>query len=71
MIPQEINVLKLIYEDLVTRNTQNLLAYEDFLSFFNLTGLWGAKLFEHFDKDGEEVISFEEFLFGICMKFIK
>ena len=60
-------MLELIYDDLATRNINNLLTYDNFLVFFNLTGLWGAKLFREFDEDRGRVISLEEFLFGMCI----
>lgn len=66
VIPEEINILTLIYDDLASRNLLMRLTFDNFLSFFDLTGLWGAKLFESFDEDKQEVISFEEFLYGIC-----
>ena len=69
MTQPEINILNLIYKDLSSRNIENGLNYDDLLCFFDLTGLWGAKLFEQFDEDKQEVISFEEFLYGICTLF--
>lgn len=36
-----------------------MLTYDNFVNFFQLTGLWGAKLFEEFDQDQAELISFE------------
>lgn len=50
-------MLELIYNDLAIRNKDNLLTYENFLLFFGLTGLWGAKLFRQFDEDGRKLIS--------------
>ena len=63
-------MLELIYEDLATRNINNLLTYDNFLVFFHLTGLWGVKLFHEFDEDRGRVISLEEFLFGMCKNFL-
>lgn len=40
---------------------------ENFLLFFNLTGLWGAKLFRQFNEDGRKLISMEEFFYGLCI----
>ena len=59
-------MLELIYDDLSSRHKSKLLTMENFLLFFNLTGLWGAKLFREFDKDGKELITAEEFLYGMC-----
>lgn len=49
----EIALLGLIFEDLATRISEKRLTFENFLNFFNLTGLWGAKLFHQFDEDGQ------------------
>lgn len=46
---EELVMLELIYNDLSMRNQENLLTSENFLLFFGLTGLWGAKLFRLFD----------------------
>jgi hypothetical protein len=62
-------MLELIYNDLAVRNKDKLLTYENFLLFFGLTGLWGAKLFRQFDEDGRKLISKEEFFYGLCMHF--
>lgn len=59
-------MLELIYNDLAVRNKDKLLTYENFLLFFGLTGLWGAKLFRQFDEDGRKLISKEEFFYGLC-----
>lgn len=42
-------MLELIYHDLANRHHDCLLTFENFLLFFGLTGLWGAKLFRQFD----------------------
>ena len=42
-------MLTMIFEDLASRNEENKLTFENFLNIFNLTGLWGAKLFKQFD----------------------
>jgi Ca2+-binding EF-hand superfamily protein len=63
---QEISILTLIYNDLASRIEENKLTFENFLNFFDLTGLWGVKLFEQFDEDQMGLITFEEFLYGIC-----
>lgn len=60
-------MLGLIYEDLASRNDEKLLTFENFLLFFDLTGLWGAKLFRHFDEDGRKLITMEEFFYGLCI----
>ena len=59
-------MLELIYDDLATRNKSRKLTLENFLLFFGLTGLWGAKLFRQFDEDGHKLITKEEFFYGIC-----
>lgn len=59
-------MLTLIYEDLASRNEDNKLTFQNFLNFFNLTGLWGAKLFRQFNEDELQLIGLEEFLYGIC-----
>lgn len=66
VLPQEIDMLTLIYEDLASRNEDNKLTFQNFLNFFNLTGLWGAKLFRQFNEDELQLIGLEEFLYGIC-----
>jgi len=43
-------MLKMIYEDLAFRDDSKLLTHTNFLLFFNLKGLWGAKLFQKFDE---------------------
>ena len=65
----EIFLLELIYNNLASRNTNQMLTYDNFVNFFQLTGLWGAKLFQEFDQDQAELISFEEFLYGMCTFF--
>ena len=41
-----------------------------FLRIFSFTGLWAVKLFEDFDIEKKEVLTFEQFLNGIakCIK---
>jgi hypothetical protein len=52
-------MLELIYNDLAMRNQENLLTSENFLLFFGLTGLWGAKLFRLFDEECKKLITKE------------
>lgn len=59
-------MLELIYNDLAKRNHDSLLTFENFLLFFGLTGLWGAKLFRQFDEDTRKLITKEEFFYGLC-----
>ena len=42
---EEIKALKLIYEDVASRNTYNKIDLENFLIFFRKNGLWGDRLF--------------------------
>ena len=50
-------MLELIYNDLAHRKNEKLLTFENFLLFFGLTGLWGAKLFRQFDQSGRKLIT--------------
>lgn len=50
-------MLELIYNDLAERNSDNLLTFENFLLFFGLTGLWGAKLFRQFNESSHKLIT--------------
>jgi hypothetical protein len=50
-------MLELIYLDLATRHSDRLLTLENFLLFFGLTGLWGAKLFRLFDESSHKLIT--------------
>lgn len=59
-------MLELIYVDLANRNHENLLTFENFLLFFGLTGLWGAKLFRVFSGESRKLITKEEFFYGLC-----
>jgi len=59
-------MLELIYNDLASRNNENLLTFENFLLFFGLTGLWGAKLFRQFDDESRKLITKEQFFYGLC-----
>jgi len=52
-------MLELIYNDLANRNCDNLLTFENFMLFFGLTGLWGAKLFRKFDEGSRKLITKE------------
>jgi hypothetical protein len=52
-------MLELIYNDLAERNNEHLLTFENFLLFFGLTGLWGAKLFRQFDESSQKVLTKE------------
>lgn len=44
--PKEIEVLKLIYEDLAQRTVERQLNLENFLLFFHKNGFWGERLFK-------------------------
>lgn len=66
VLPEEINLLSLIFEDLATRNPpDSKLTYENFVNFVGLTGLWASHLFHLFDETSTSLLGFEEFLYGI------
>lgn len=66
MTSDEQVMLELIYLDLAGRHGERLLTLENFLLFFGLTGLWGAKLFRLFDESSHKLITKEEFFYGLC-----
>lgn len=52
----------MIYWDLAGRNKSKKLDQHHFSLFFELTGLWGDKLFKYFVASGQNEISLPEFI---------
>jgi hypothetical protein len=49
--------LKIIYKDLASRSKNKKLNLHNFSLFFELTGLWGYKLFKYFSTNGCDEIA--------------
>ena len=50
-------LLKIIYQDLASRITENELNLENFLLFFHKNGYWGERLFKEFDAGKSSFIT--------------
>ncbi|GIX65341.1 calcium dependent protein kinase CDPK7 [Babesia caballi] len=62
----ELEVLQQIYKELSLRSQSNGIDKETFLQYFDLPGLWGERLFRHFDANESSNVELEEFLAGIA-----
>jgi hypothetical protein len=60
----------LIYTDLANRSRSKKLTLHNFSLFFELTGLWGNKLFRHFLPNGEEEMGSAEFTNGMSNRWV-
>lgn len=54
---REYHMLKLIYEDIGTRDKSRTLTLENFLLFFHKNGYWGRQLFKEFDSSQSNSIT--------------
>ncbi|OMJ79050.1 hypothetical protein SteCoe_20995 [Stentor coeruleus] len=62
----EVVTLKLIFKDLASRNrSETRLNKVNFLSFFNIHGILGEKLFSQFDLNNKNYIESNDFIRGI------
>lgn len=55
----EVNILKMMYDDLACRSKEKLLTREVFDTFFHLNGLWGQEMFRIFDRSKHGTILFD------------
>jgi len=55
----ELDLIKLMYNDLACRNKDNLLTREVFDIFFHLNGLWGQVMFLNFNQTQNGTVKFE------------
>ncbi|CAD8046316.1 unnamed protein product [Paramecium primaurelia] len=61
----EIDLLYLIYQDLASRNVENLVNKTAFTDFFTMIGLWGELVFDYFNQENHSLLNFEQFLKGV------
>jgi len=62
----ELYMLSLLFKDLAARQ-HGVMDKDTFLKFFPLTGLWGERLFEKFDRKHTGYIDFPEFIEGLAL----
>jgi Ca2+-binding EF-hand superfamily protein len=64
--PQELDLIKLMYDDLSARSSTALLTREVFDTFFHLNGLWSQEMFRAFDLEKIGLIKYEQFVSAIA-----
>ncbi|GBE61937.1 calcium dependent kinase CDPK7 [Babesia ovata] len=62
----ELEVLHKLYKELASRSQTNGIDKETFLQYFDLPGLWGERLFRHFDTNDSGDVELGEFLSGVA-----
>lgn len=55
----ELDLIRLMYNDLACRSKDNLLTREVFDIFFHLNGLWGQVMFHNFNQSQDGTVKFE------------
>ncbi|CDR94882.1 asparagine rich protein, putative [Babesia bigemina] len=62
----ELEVLHKLYKELASRSQTSGIDKETFLQYFDLPGLWGERLFRHFDTNDSGDVELAEFLSGVA-----
>ncbi|CAD8121385.1 unnamed protein product [Paramecium sonneborni] len=63
----ELDMLTLIFKDLASRQSNQLLSRDTFNTFFQIIGFWGEQIFNKFTNKQEDYMNFDEFLAGMEM----
>eukprot|EP00916_Digyalum_oweni_P023343 GHVL01038759.1.p1 GENE.GHVL01038759.1~~GHVL01038759.1.p1 ORF type:complete len:856 (-),score=131.33 GHVL01038759.1:178-2745(-) len=64
----EIGMLRKLFKDLSSRSaSKDHIDKQIFMQHFALPGLWGERLFNKFDTNGDQMVDFTEFVVGIAL----